>query len=109
MQDSDGDVIEGTMSNLFVVLNGILLTPDLSRCGVEGVMRSVVFEHAAAMGLPQRVGRVRVDDVRRAEELFLTNSLIGIWPVKRFEHGEYRIGAVTRALQQAIRDVHGGS
>lgn len=107
MQDLEGDVIEGTMSNLFLVTNGALLTPDLSQCGVEGVMRGAVLERAAALGISQRVGRVQLRDVQRAQELFVTNSLIGIWPVRRFEHREYRIGAVTRALQQAVRDLHG--
>lgn len=108
MQDSGGDVIEGTMSNLFLVLDGALTTPDLSRCGVEGVMRGIILERAAGLGIPRRVRPVSLDDVQRADELFLTNSVIGVWPVARFEHKEYRVGAVARALQQSVRGLHGG-
>lgn len=108
MQDSGGDVIEGTMSNLFLVLDGTLATPDLSRCGVEGVMRGIILARAADLGVPPRIRPVSLEDVHRADELFLTNSVIGVWPVARFEYKEYRVGAITRSLQQAVRGLHGG-
>ena len=109
MLDEGGLVIEATMSNLFLVHNGVLLTPDLSACGVEGIMRGLVLEKAEMLSLPSRVVTVTQDDVFRAEELFLTNSLFGLWPVKKLdwstpERGskEYPVGKITQAIQEAL-------
>jgi 4-amino-4-deoxychorismate lyase len=102
MRDAEGSVIEGTMSNLFVVRAGTLVTPDLSQSGVAGVMRAEVLERAAALGIPCRVETVGVAAVEAAEALFLTNSLIGIWPVQRLESRVYEVGQITQALQQAL-------
>jgi 4-amino-4-deoxychorismate lyase len=111
MRDDTGDVIEGTMSNVFTVAAGALHTPDLSACGVEGVMRAVVLEAAAQLGLETRIGRITTDDLARAQEIFLTNSLIGIWPVIRLDRtvegkseAAFAPGAVTHRLQETITD-----
>lgn len=104
MRDEAGDVIEGVMSNLFLVTDGVLSTPDLSYCGVAGVMRALVLEKARAVGLSARIGRVTLDDLEHCDELFFTNSIIGIWPVVGFENRHYRVGPMTRQLQGAISD-----
>jgi 4-amino-4-deoxychorismate lyase len=109
MRDNDGDVIEGTMSNLFLVRDGVLVAPDLAHCGVEGVMRSLVIDSARRLGRIVRIGRVTPDDLAQAGEIFLTNSLIGIWPVHTLDRQvegqgavRYAVGQVTRDLQDAI-------
>jgi 4-amino-4-deoxychorismate lyase len=80
--DAYGHVIEGTMSNLFVVEGGALATPDLSQCGTAGIQRDRVLEWAAAEGVPASVGVLTLDRVLAADELFLVNSIIGLWPVR---------------------------
>jgi len=103
MLDCDGRLIEGTMSNLFLVRDGILLTPRLDTCGVAGVMRSVLIELAGARAIEVRRQVLRLEDLDSVQEVFLCNSLIGIWPVIAInEQYGYRAGAVTRALQQAL-------
>lgn len=109
MQDTEGTVIEGTATNLFVVRDSELLTPDLSLCGVDGVMRSVVLERARGLTFANRIATLALDAIEAADELFLTNSLIGIWPVRQFQTKEYRIGPITRALQVAIVGDHDGA
>ncbi len=104
MQDADGHVVEGTMSNVFAVSKGTLLTPDVSQCGVEGVMRGVVIECAAAASIPCRVTDIRRQDILDADEIFLTNSLIGLWPVRMLEGQNLSVGHITRQLQQALYD-----
>lgn len=108
MQDTAGMIIEGTMTNVFIVRDGELLTPDLSQCGVAGVMREEVLERARAANIPSRVSEIPLATIHAADEIFLTNSLIGIWPVRRFETKEYRIGPITRTLQAAIVGAHDG-
>ncbi|TXT25377.1 MAG: 4-amino-4-deoxychorismate lyase [Gallionellaceae bacterium] len=80
--DMGDNVIEGTRSNLFMVSGGALLTPDLSRCGVAGVQRERVLEWAAAHGAPCRIAQFGPGELRAADEIFLVNSIIGLWPVR---------------------------
>jgi len=101
MLDSDDNLIEGTMSNVFLVRDGRLQTPALERCGVAGVMRGHVAAQAAQAGIPCEVLRLGVDDVQAADEVFVCNSVIGIWPVRRFLAREFVPGPLTRRLQQA--------
>ena len=105
--DEQGNVIEATMSNIFVVARGNLLTPELSHSGVAGVMRGLVLERAAALSIDCRVLSLKRQDILDADELFLTNSLIGLWPVCRIESRHYPQGRITQQIQQAIRDAHG--
>ncbi len=106
MRDESGNIVEGTMTNIFLVRDGVLHTPDLAHCGVAGIMRSVVLERAESLGIGQRIGPVTVAQLEQADEIFLTNSLIGLWPVRRLENRSYSIGETTRKIQQAIRDAH---
>lgn len=103
MRDTDGLVIEGTRTNLFLVRDdGTVVTPDLSQSGVAGVMRAQVLDSAAAMGLNCIVQAVTTDMVESAQELFLTNSLIGIWPIRRIEARHYVVGQISQTLQAAL-------
>ncbi|GAB4507780.1 MAG: aminodeoxychorismate lyase [Sulfuricaulis sp.] len=104
MQDETGHVIEGTMTNVFVVSRGVLLTPDLAHSGVEGVMRGLVLERAGVLSIDCRVSGLTRENILSADEVFLTNSLIGVWPVRRVESREYPVGAVTRRIQEAVCD-----
>jgi len=104
MGDESGHVIEGTMTNLFIVSRDRLLTPDLSHSGVEGVMRGLVLERAPELSLEARTVDINKNDVLQADEVFLTNSLIGLWPVRRIEAREYPLGKITKRIQEAIAD-----
>lgn len=87
------------MSNLFLVRNGVLLTPGLQRCGVAGVMRAVILELAGQQALEARVCDLYPTDLAQANEVFLTNALIGIWPVTAVDDRRYQPGPVTQSLQ----------
>jgi 4-amino-4-deoxychorismate lyase len=102
MRDAQGYVIEGTMTNLFLVKGRTLLTPELTRCGVAGVMRAVVLDLAERLSIPAVVGPVSLADVAGADSLFLTNSVIGIWPVRVFEDTTYAPNALTRRLMREL-------
>ena len=94
MCDVDGYVLEGTRTNLFAVIDGKLCTPDLSRAGVAGVMRTFLLQQFNAAGVFVEVGQISKNDLRLASELFVCNSVLGIWPVtqiQQFIDGEARI------------------
>ncbi len=101
--DSDENTIEGTMSNLFLVAAGTLRTPDLSESGVAGVVRAEILDTADRLGIRAEIARIRRSDVESADELFLTNSLIGIWPIARLESRSYVVGKITQTLQKTLR------
>jgi len=102
MQDRDGNLIEGTMSNLFLVKDGMLVTPDLCQCGVAGIARSVVLELAENISLQSRERNISLDELAQADEVLLTNSIIGIWPVIAVDAHSYRKGPITRRLQELL-------
>ncbi len=83
MFDTEGYLIEGTASNVFLYREGHLFTPDLSNCGIAGIMRGLVIEQAEKRGIPLSVQDLRLADLKSADGLFLTSSLIGICPVRR--------------------------
>ena len=82
MQDTDGNAICGTMSNLFIVEKSALITPDLSNCGVAGMTRDRVITWALGSGIDCTVENLPLQRVLDATEVFLVNSLIGIWRVQ---------------------------
>ena len=105
MLDDRDHVIEGIMSNVFVYRDGRLSTPRLLECGVAGIVRDLVLE--AAQGIvasAPRVEELGVDDLLSADECFLTNSLIGIWPIRSIEQQAVAVGPVAHALQTLLRD-----
>lgn len=104
MCDPSGYVVEGTMSNVFGVSDGVLVTPDLSQAGVAGVMRAEVIAAAQTLGLRCTERRITAAEFERMDEVFLTNSIIGLWPVVALEDSRYDIGAISRLLQEAVRD-----
>jgi 4-amino-4-deoxychorismate lyase len=102
--DQAGHIIEGTMSNLFLVFKGDLVTPDLSRCGVAGIVRDIVLHVAEQQGLSVSVRDVSKAELFQADELFVCNSLIGIWPVVSLDSNRYPRGPVTTGLQSLLVD-----
>ncbi len=103
MMDADGRVVCGTMSNLFLVRSGALLTPDLEYSGVAGVMRKQILKVAAQMEIEVQERAVSLDDLSRADEIFFSNSLIMIWPVRQFEDRIRATGPLTTRLQRALK------
>ncbi len=104
MQDQQGYLIEGTMSNVFIVKDSMLLTPDLRRCGVAGITRALILELAQQAGIATGVRDIAMNELARADEVFLCNSLIGIWPVIRIPEQHYPVGNLTRLMQEYLRD-----
>ncbi|CRM07815.1 MULTISPECIES: aminodeoxychorismate lyase [Pseudomonas] len=103
MLDMSGRVIEGVFSNLFLVRNGLLLTADLNRCGVAGVMRAEILAQAQTLGVPVAVADITVEQLQQADEVFMCNSVYGIWPVRGYAAMRWPVGPLTRKLQGIVR------
>ncbi|MFJ2981834.1 MULTISPECIES: aminodeoxychorismate lyase [unclassified Pseudomonas] len=105
MCDGQGRVVEGVYSNLFLVRDGVLLTADLRRCGVAGVMRGALLEQAQALGISVQVRDVPFDELAQADEVFVCNSVYGVWPVQGIPalNLNWSPGPLTRKLQAVAR------
>ena len=99
---SSGALVSGTMSNVFLVRGSKVLTPCIDRCGVAGIMRGLVLEIAAGAGISVEERRLDAADLAAAEELFLTNALSGIRPVRELDGTGVAVGSVTRRLQALL-------
>ena len=103
MLDQDGRVIEGTMSNLFAVDGGTVVTPVLDGAGVAGVMRGAIMERLTQQGMAVRERELTVDALSQCEEVFVCNSINGVWPVRELRQARtWPVGPVTRQLQAWI-------
>jgi 4-amino-4-deoxychorismate lyase len=102
LYSSSGNLVSATMSNVFLVREGSLLTPRIDQCGVAGVMRRVVLREARQAGVPARECELRAADVQSAEEVFVTNALMGIQPVTGLDGRGLAVGPVTQHLQAVL-------
>ncbi|MBA2409139.1 MAG: aminodeoxychorismate lyase [Gammaproteobacteria bacterium] len=100
--DTEGVVVEGTMSNVFAVRGETLHTPALDCAGVAGIMRERIIEQANLAQTPVTIGELSVDDLERADAVFFCNSLIGIWPVRQFGARSYRAHPLVRDLVRRL-------
>jgi len=103
LQDADGNIVCGTMTNVFVGRDGRFVTPKLDRCGVAGVMRRWILESADSVGVKISEGRVRIDDLLAADEIFLSNAVIGIWSVGAIVSPKKLIKPALRTSADALR------
>jgi len=105
MLDVSGRVIEGVFSNLFLVSNGELLTADLSRCGVAGTLRAELLARAPGLGIKARVMDLWPEHLAQADEVFVCNSVYGVWPVHTHAALNWPAGPLTRKLQRIAREL----
>jgi D-alanine transaminase len=81
----DGLALEGSTSNLFIVLDGVLITPPKGRLLLPGITRDLVLELADRAGLPSREADVPVAALHDAEEVWITSSTREVMPVTRID------------------------
>ena len=101
----DGVLTEGTHANAFVVIDGVLRTHPLGPHILPGVTRDVVLELARSLGVAVREEPVTVDELARADELFVTGTTTDVTPVVRLDDrpvGSGVPGGVARRLYAAL-------
>jgi para-aminobenzoate synthetase / 4-amino-4-deoxychorismate lyase len=102
--DAEGTVLEASRANVFTVIGGVVVTPPLDGEILPGTARAGVIEEAAGLGLELREERLDMDRLRATEEVFLTNALRGVEPVREIDGATIRSdGPVTVALAAALR------
>jgi len=108
-----GDIAEGSISNVFFVASGGLVTPSLEAGILPGITRGVVMELAGDMNIDVTEEAVRPSDLKQFDEAFFTNSVMEIMPLVEVRDGAGEVitvgsgkpGAVTRRLITAYREM----
>ncbi len=108
-----GALAEGSISNVFFVAGNELMTPPVESGILPGVTRGVVLELAAGSKIKAVEANIRVEDLSRFDEAFLTNSVLEIMPLveirdragKTLILGSGRPGEVTKRLMSAYREM----
>jgi branched-chain amino acid aminotransferase len=103
-----GFVAECSTSNIFLVVAGKLLTPSEESGILPGITREAVLELARATGVEVVEGEIPVEDLRRADEVFLTTSVREIVPIVSVDGepiGSGKPGEVTKILMAAYREL----
>jgi 4-amino-4-deoxychorismate lyase len=102
LMDAVGNVIGGTRSNLFVVKQGNLITPGLTHCGVSGVQRDRVLAWAKQHNMPVQIRNISMDEVLHADELFLVNSIMVLWPLRELEMNRWSAFPIATNIRRSL-------
>jgi len=104
MLGTQGEVVCGTMTNIFLVTQGRIITPVLDQYGVHGVMRAQVMDVANSRGLSCNEERIDADRLGEFDELFMTNSRIGVWPVAQLHQHNYQRQDATVTIMRGLSE-----
>ncbi len=104
MLNANQHVIEGTMSNLFAIKDKQLFTPDLTVSGVSGIMRDVIMQIAHKNNIDVIVKNLDLDALFKMDELFISNSLIGMKSVTGLGEVTYNKPDVSNIIFDTLLD-----
>ena len=102
MLDEKENVISVTQGNIYFIFGNKLLTPKLDRCGVVGSRRSLILELASSLKIDTLVSNISINQVQQADEVFISNSIIGIQPVHVIETHKLGKNPLTEKIRKAF-------
>lgn len=103
LTDPNMNLIEATSSNLFLLIEGSLITPDLKHGGLYGTMRGQILKMANSFGIETKQIDVRTHHLQLADEVFLTNAISGIKWVSAYKNKRYFKRLSTRIINELNR------
>lgn len=103
--DDRGYVVEGTITNLFCIEQDKVITPQLDESGVAGVMRSEVIDRLRRLGVECNETRIDRERLLAADACFLTNALIGVWPVASIDNRKYKDNHLIDKIVEAMQEL----
>lgn len=102
MLDEEGNIISVTQGNIFAIYANTLRTPRLDKCGIEGTRRAVILEIASDLGMQISVGNLSVDDLNASDEIFISNSVMGIQSVAQIGEMSFSTSGATESIKTAL-------
>ena len=102
MLDEKKNVVSVTQGNIYLIFGNKLLTPKLDRCGVVGSRRSLILELAMSLKMEALESNISINQAQKADEVFISNSVIGIQPVHSIEIHKFGQNPLTEKIQKAF-------
>ena len=102
--DAMGNVAESATANVFIVRDGVVMTPIANGTFLAGITRSRHIENLRADGIEVREVVMSFDDVTAADEVFLSGNFSKVMPVTAFEDRQYHVGPVTQRVRHLYWD-----
>jgi 4-amino-4-deoxychorismate lyase len=97
-----GDLVGGTMSNVFALHHRRISTPPVDAAGVAGIMRAVVLRECVGLGFIPAIRRLTPADLTGADEVFITNARLGVVPARRLGEHVFRMRDTAILLRNHI-------
>ena len=104
MLDENHNVISVTQGNIYAIHGNTLITPKLDKCGVEGTRRAIILDLAKLLGIKVKVEVLSVEKLGQADEVFISNSIIGMQSIDQI--GDIGLGEspITKKIQDAFKE-----
>ncbi|MBA4372219.1 MAG: branched-chain amino acid aminotransferase [Thermodesulfovibrio sp.] len=100
MLNTEDNIAEGTVCNIFFVKDGSVCTPSVDAGILDGITREIVISLARKSGLPVHEGLFSPADILSATEVFFTNTTAEVMPVSRVDDTAYAVGSVSQKLRK---------
>ncbi len=106
--DKDNKVSEAPGENIFIVKNNTLITPPLSSSALDGITRKSILEFSKNIKIKSKVKEISSDELKKADEVFLTGTAAEITPVIKIEAkkiGNGKVGEITKQIMNAYSEI----
>ncbi len=106
--DKDGKVSEAPGENIFIVKNKTLITPPLSSSALDGITRKSILEYSKIIGIKSKIKKITKDELKKADEVFLTGTAAEITPVIKIESkiiGNGKVGQITKQVMSTYSEI----
>ncbi len=104
MLDSEGYVVEGTMTNVFIEKDQQWMTPKLDRAGVKGVMRQWIMRNSHYANIECTEKNIELPEVENADAIFICNSVVGIWPVNALDNRQFELSDSVKCIMKVAHN-----
>ena len=104
MLDENHNVISVTQGNIYAIHSNTLITPKLDKCGVEGTRRDVILDLAKLLGIKVKVDTLSVKELGQANEVFISNSIIGIQSISQIGDISFSENLITKKIKDAFTE-----
>jgi 4-amino-4-deoxychorismate lyase len=103
MLDENHNVISVTQGNIYAIHDNTLITPKLDKCGVEGTRRAVILALAKLLGIKVKVDTLSIKELGQADEVFISNSIIGIQFISQIGDIGFGKNSITKKIKDAFK------
>nr|AIF10582.1 branched-chain amino acid aminotransferase (ilvE) [uncultured marine thaumarchaeote KM3_46_G10] len=106
--DKNGKVSEAPGENIFIVKNNTLITPPLSSSALNGITRKSILDFSKSLKIKSKIKEIKKDELKKADEVFLTGTAAEITPVIKIESkkiGDGRVGKITTQLMNTYSEI----